>query len=159
MSRLAYQHSAIAEKRNQLLNDHAAFSVAHPCGLQIHRGVPEPDVRVVRGVTTRDHGNGYVWYYLPRAEISGQVIGMGLCYFKHRLEFINVGVVDEVEEPGWSKWDPVREQARADAVGRWFADVGYPVGAYPWGSVHAGVDPKTGDGSGTVRYILGTTGA
>ena len=133
--------------------DTPGFSVAHPSGLRIHQGIREPDVRAVPGVTTRDHRNGYVWYYLPNAEIAGRVIWMGLCFFKHELEFIHLGVADKPEQSGFAHWSQEREQARADAVAQWLMDVGYPVGTYSWGVVHAGVDPRNGDGGGAVRFI------
>jgi hypothetical protein len=135
----------------------AGFSLIHPCGLHIHKDVREQEVGVAPGVTTRDHRNGYVWYYLPRAQIADQAIWMGLCFFKHRLEFIHIGVVDAPDQSGWDAWSQLKEEARADAVGRWLAQLGYPVGSYSWGVVHAGIDPKTGDGSGIVRFVQDTT--
>ena len=132
------------------------FSLAHPCGLHIRKDLLEPDVRVVRGVTSRDHRNGYVWYYLPRAQIAGQDISMGLCFFRQQLAFIHLAVVNEPHGAGSGDWSQLKEQARAEATGRWLADVGYPAGTYPWGVVHAGIDAKTGDGSGGVRFLLDT---
>src|ERR1051325_10630510 len=129
------------------------FKVHHPSGVLIEQGIRESDVRTIPGVRTRDMGNGYVWYYLPRAEISGEVVAIGVCFFKQACDFLTVAVMDsdQLEDP-YKNWSAEREQARVEATRQWFANVGYPVGKYKWGIVFAEIDVKTGDGSGGVRF-------
>src|SRR5262245_7280044 len=97
------------------------FSIAHPSGLHIQKDLREEEARVVDGVTTRDHRNGYAWYYLPRAQIAGQEISMGLCFFHQQLDFISLAVVMESDNSTFADWSPEKERARVDATSRWFA--------------------------------------
>jgi hypothetical protein len=129
------------------------FVLDHPVGLRIQKDLLVSDARAIDGVTTRDHRNGYVWYYLPTAEIAGQMISMGLCFFEGRLEFISVSAVTEPDASPWATWDRAREEMRVEATRRWFADIGFPIGTYRWGVIDAALDPKTGDGSGAVRFV------
>jgi hypothetical protein len=121
--------------------------------LVIQRGLPESEAKAVPNVRSRDVGNGYHWYQLPTAEISGQVVMLSLCFFKNALEFVTVEVADD-DQPGdpWSNWSAEREQARAEAIRQWLANIGCPVGDYTWGSVSAEVDAKSGGASGGVRF-------
>ena len=96
-------------------------------------------------------GTGYLWCDLPRAEISGQMIAMTLCFFKQTLDSLSVSVVRD-NGALWADWSQETEQARADATRQWLAAVGYAVGTYPWGNVYAGTDPKTGDGGAGIRF-------
>jgi hypothetical protein len=128
------------------------FVLDHPSGLRIQKDLRESDVRDVPGVTTRDHRNGYVWYYLPQAPIAGQEIWMGLCFFGHRLDLIHLSVISELYGISFGDWSGEKERARVVAIRKWFADVGYPVGTYSWGVVGAETVMKTGDGSGIVRF-------
>jgi hypothetical protein len=129
------------------------FRVHHPCGLIIQQGLEESDVGAIPKVKSRDMGNGYHWYALPKADISGQLVGISLCFFKGVLQFVMVGVIDgdEGEDP-WKNWSAEREKARVEAARLWFVSVGCEVGDYPWGTVFAEIDYKTGDASGGVRF-------
>ena len=129
------------------------FTLRHPCGILIRQGLRESDVAAIPGVSARDMRTGYVWYDLSRAEIAGQMIAMSICFFKGELAFLSVAVVDDkLYGASWSDWSAAKEQARAEATGRWFADVGYSAGTYGWGTVYAGTDPKTGDGGGGIQF-------
>jgi hypothetical protein len=113
----------------------------------------EPEVGGIPGIRKRDMRTGHVWYDLPRAEIAGQTVAVSLCFVKEKLHWLTVGVVDDQRYgASWGDWSPAKERARAEATGRWLADLGYAVGTYPWGSVYAETDPKTGDGGGGVRF-------
>ena len=127
------------------------LDLMHPCGLHIAKGLSERGVNAIDGVQTRDMQTGYVWYNLPQGEIAGRVVAMSLCFFKQQLDRLSVAVIDEaLYGSSWDDWTAEKEEVRAVATGRWLADVGYVVGKYPWGTVHAGTDPKTGDGSGSI---------
>lgn len=128
------------------------FRLQHPCGLLLEPQLDEQRVQTVDDVVVTDMGNGYVWYRLPKAEIAGQTIAMQICFQSHTLETLNVAVVDpDLYGSSWATWSAEKERARAKATRRWLAAIGYPVGDYPWGTVSAGTDPKTGDGSGIIR--------
>lgn len=130
-----------------------AFALAHPCGLVIRTGLRESEVSAIRGALRRDMKTGYVWYVLPEAEIAGQMIAMSICFFRGELHSLSVAVVDErLYGKSWGDWSAEKERARADATGRWLADVGYAAGTYEWGVVWAETDIKTGDGGGGVRF-------
>ncbi len=127
------------------------LSIIHPCGLHIEKSLPELDVQSIEGVQPRDMRTGYVWYKLPQADIAGQAIAMSLCFFAQQLDRITVAVIDDkLYGSSWDDSSPEKEHARAAATQRWLADVGYAVGKYSWGSVYAGTDPQTGDGSGGI---------
>ena len=145
--------ATVGEVKFDMTKERSAFKVQHPSGLLIQQGIRESDVRAIPDVRTRDMGNGYVWYYLPRAEISGNVVAIGLCFFKQSMNFLTAVVVDDdpADNP-WSNWSAEKERARLEATRQWFANVGYPVGEYKWGIVFAENDMKTGDASGGVRF-------
>jgi hypothetical protein len=129
------------------------FLLTHPCGLRIESDLREVSASGLTGVEARDMGNGYVWYVLPHAQIAARTVAMSLCFFEGALEGLSVAVVEpELYGASWSDWSAEREAARARATARWLADVGYEVGRYAWGTVFAGIDPKTGDGSGGIRF-------
>jgi hypothetical protein len=134
-------------------DEQVGFVLRHPCGLRIAQDLPEAEVRSIDGVLTRDMRTGYIWYDLPESEIAGQVVGMSLCFFEGKLWHLNVAVVNEELFGGsWADWTEQKERDRAEATRRWFADVGYAVGTYPWGIVYADTDMKTGDGGGGIRF-------
>ena len=129
------------------------FALRHPCGLLIEQGLRESEVGATPGVRARDMRTGYVWYDLPRAEIAGQMVAMSICFYKEKLNALSIAVLDDtLYGSSWGDWSAAKEQARAEATGRWLADVGFPVGTYAWGIVYAGTDAKTGDGGGGVRF-------
>jgi hypothetical protein len=136
-----------------IANEKPAFELPHPSGLLIRYGLPEADVGAIPGVRRRDMRNGYVWYDLPRAEIAGQMVAISICFFNGTLNSLSLAVEDEkLYGASWGDWSAEKERARVEAIRRWFADVGYPVGAYGWGIVYAETDMKTGDGCGGVRF-------
>ena len=104
------------------------------------------------GVERNDMKTGYVWYRLPPGEIAGSQIGMSLCFHHGRLDSISVVDLDSSYGTSWADWSEEKEKACAAATERWLAAIGYGVGTYPWGVVWAGVDPKTLDGSGGIRF-------
>ena len=129
------------------------FALLHPCGLRIQKELRELSVKGLAGVEAEEMGNGYVWYQLPEAEIAGQTVASRLCFFKGTLELLSVAVVDsELYGGSWSDWTEEKEKARMVATGRWLSALGCPLGKYSWGTVFAELDPKTGDGSGGVRF-------
>lgn len=128
------------------------FSLWHPCGLQIERGLREAALSALTGIERKDMQTGYVWYRLPRAEIAGHTLSMSLCFHHGYLDSISVAVADPSYGTGWADWSEDKQKACAAATQRWLATIGYEVGTYPWGVVWAGVDPKTLDGSGGIRF-------
>ena len=139
--------------RAEMTDQPSEFTLSHPSGLRIQKGLRESDVRATPGIRMRDMRNGYVWYYLPSAEIAGQSVAIGICFFKGQLNSLTVEVVGGAfgGDP-WKDWSLEKEQARVEATRRWLADVGYPVGTYRWGVVHAELDPKSGGGGGMIRF-------
>src|SRR5690349_23019393 len=105
------------------------FALRHPSGLLIEQGLRESEVGATPGVRARDMRTGYVWYDLPRAEIAGQMVAMSICFFREELNALSIAVLDDtLYGSSWGDWSAAKEQPRAEATGRWLADVGYPVG-------------------------------
>src|SRR5262245_40762544 len=111
------------------------FSLAHPSGLVISQSLRISEVSAIPGVKWRDMKTGYEWYYLPRAEIAGKTISMGICFFHGKFVHLVVHLIDDKLYPDPFSGLATRETeaARVEAIAHWLADVGYPVGTYTWG--------------------------
>lgn len=128
------------------------FHFDHPCGLRVSRDLPESQVLSVEGVQTHDMRTGYVWYRLPVVTSEGESISISLGYHLGHLDFLWIRVTDGNLEPNWSEWSEDKEHAVAQRTAVWLAARGYPLGSYNWGEIWSHYDPKSGMGSGGVRY-------
>lgn len=128
------------------------FSLEHPCGLHIERGLRESTLSNRVDVEVRDMHTGYVWYDLPKAEITGHQIAISLCFCRGTLESISVADTDDSYGADWDDWSEEKEKARAEATKRWFSALGYSVGSYSWGEIWAEFDTKSASGGGGVRF-------
>jgi len=95
---------------------------------------------------------GWVWYRLPVFIDEGITVGIALGFNGGTLEQISLSDVDPKFGTGWSEWSEEKEKQRAESIGNWLTGKGYRTGAYEWGGVWAGFDPKGGFGTATVRY-------
>jgi hypothetical protein len=128
------------------------FVLEHPCGLRIEKGLLESDASAVDGVVVRNMKTGYVWYDLPETRIAGKPVVVGLCFFKRTLDSVVFAIPDPLYGASWDDWSESKERARAEATRNWLRSLGYPVGEYRWGIVYAEYDPRSGGGSGGVRF-------
>ena len=130
-----------------------AFTLQHPSGVLIHRGIREAEIRGLPGVRSLDMADGRHWYKLEDAEISGRNISMSLYFSNEALEFLSFAIVDgEAGRDPWKNWSEEREQQRLEAIRQWLADVEYAAGDYVWGTVFAEIDVKSGGVMAGVKF-------
>jgi hypothetical protein len=95
---------------------------------------------------------GWVWYQLPPVSDGTVVVGISLGFNLGRLEMIQLTDTDKTYGANWRQSSEEGERSRAESISRWLNAKGFPPGAYRWGAISAGFDPKGGFGSATVRF-------
>jgi hypothetical protein len=117
----------------------------------------ESEVRAVHGVQTVIMREEYAAYDLPRAEIAGRQVVIGLGFAKGDLAFFSVRLELESDNPAAPPWEgssSEKDQIRLEAVRQWLGAVGYPVGTYRWGVVYAQSGFKWEGAEGGVRFNM-----
>ena len=133
------------------------FELVYAGGLRIHRGLTERELRAFEGsldLKRRDAGTGWTWYGLPDVREDRFSLSVQVTVFEGQVRSVHLGLIRAGEEPDafWDDWSEARERRRAEDVARWLRGRGCPPGAYPWGEVWAGFDPRSGFGSGGVNF-------
>ncbi|MBD8874653.1 hypothetical protein [Rhodanobacter sp. DHB23] len=131
------------------------FELLHPVGLRIARALTEDALLSSfqhEQLTSTDMHTGWVWYRLPAFAESNLVIGVSLGFNSGVLEQVSLSDTHPKYGTNWNTWSEERELARAEQIGSWLAGNGFAPGTYPWGSIWAGYDAKSGFGHAVVRY-------
>jgi hypothetical protein len=124
-------------------------------GITLGSELSESEVSLMSDVNQRDMKNGYVWYALPPVEVIGEKIVFDLCFFKSKIQSLNMSISNPEKYGGsWSDFSERKEKLRAKDTEMWLSNIGYQVGKYSWGEIWAGYDSKGGFGHAVVRYVL-----
>jgi hypothetical protein len=132
------------------------FELQLPTGVCISRKLTEQALLAsLPGIedSRRDMCTGWVWYQLPPVSDGTVVVGISLGFNLGRLEMIQLTDSDKTYGANWRQWSEEGERSRAESISRWLNAKGFPPGAYRWGAISAGFDPRGGFGSATVRFV------
>ena len=95
---------------------------------------------------------GYIWYDLLEQEIEGTKVVFSFCFKNAFLESVSLCLTDIKYGQGWNDWSESKEKLRSNDTKKLLTDLGYPPNNYSWGEVWAYFDPKSGQGTGGIRY-------
>jgi len=129
------------------------FLLNHPLGFTVSKKLKEIEISSVFDFQKEDMGNGYIWYDIPAAEISGKRLVIRLCFYNGNLDSLVLSVIDpEQYGNSWDDWSEEKEKLCANHTREWLETNGYTIGKFSWGEVWADYDPRSGSGSGGIRY-------